>query len=232
MVWTRFPGGVVGPDRAFARPTTRPGISARQNARSSATSNVIGTNSTPRSSPILPAKMAGHPPGLAPEDHLQSLALPFIGPLVDKKAHPKLALIGPDIAFEGPERQQIETVQSDIAVTTLANMATRASLRTHCWSEPGQIHKGMECCNCRCRTNHRRDATREPCSCHSPSRGCDSRAPASVSIVLVEEQATRNQVPARLGRQPGTERVGICAHVLIRPRLSRCQRDRAPSVGA
>jgi hypothetical protein len=66
----------------------------------------------------------------------------------------------------------------------------------------------------------------------TPLREAATVALDSVSIVLVEEQATRNQVPARLGRQPGTERVGICAHVLIRPRLSRCQRDRAPSVGA
>jgi hypothetical protein len=231
MVWTRFPGGVVGPDRAFARPTTRPGISARQNARSSATSNVIGTNSTPRSSPILPAKMAGHPPGLAPEDHLQSLALPFIGPLVDKKAHPKLALIGPDIAFEGPERQQIETVQSDIAVMTLANMPREHPCARIVGRSLGKFTRAWNVAT----------ADVEPITGEmplgnrvhvTPLREAATVALDSVSIVLVEEQATRNQVPAKLGRQHGTERVGICAHVLIRPRLSRCQRDRAPSVGA
>jgi hypothetical protein len=122
MVCTRFPAGVVGPERAFALPATLPGISARQYARSSATSNLMGTNSTPRNSPILPAKIAGHPPAWPPEDCLQGLALAFIGPLVDEEAHPNLAFIRPDVAFEGTEAQQIETIESHIAVMALADM--------------------------------------------------------------------------------------------------------------
>lgn len=35
-------------------------------------------------------------------------------------------------------------------------------------SVPGQIRMDKECCNCRCRTNHLRDAIRERCSCSSP----------------------------------------------------------------
>jgi hypothetical protein len=59
---------------------------------------------------------------LAPEDRLQSLALPLVGPLVDEEAHPNLGLIGPDIAFEGTQRQQIEIIKLDIAKMTFANM--------------------------------------------------------------------------------------------------------------
>src|SRR5215213_6356428 len=45
-------GGVVGPVSASALATTFPGISALQEVRSSATSNPMGTNSTPLTSPM------------------------------------------------------------------------------------------------------------------------------------------------------------------------------------
>src|SRR5262245_58027473 len=47
---TRCPGGVIGPVNASARAETLPGTSARQKARSLATSKSIGTTSIPSTS--------------------------------------------------------------------------------------------------------------------------------------------------------------------------------------
>src|SRR6185436_12824705 len=47
-IWTRLPGGVVGPVSASALASTLPGISARHVERSLASSNSIGANSMPR----------------------------------------------------------------------------------------------------------------------------------------------------------------------------------------
>jgi hypothetical protein len=49
-VMTRLLGGVIGPDKASALATTFPGISVLQWKRSSATSNLIGAKSMPRTS--------------------------------------------------------------------------------------------------------------------------------------------------------------------------------------
>jgi hypothetical protein len=62
---------------------------------------------------------------LAPEDRLQSPPLPIIGPFVDEEAHPNFGFVGPDIAFESSKAQQVETVESDIAVVTLADMPSK-----------------------------------------------------------------------------------------------------------
>jgi hypothetical protein len=55
-VWTRFPGGVIGPPSASPAALILPGISTRQNARSPATSNEMGAASTPRNPPINEVK--------------------------------------------------------------------------------------------------------------------------------------------------------------------------------
>ena len=72
-----------------------PGISARQQAKSSATSKVMGTNSTPRNSPIFLAKMAGHPPAWPPKIVCKAWRCLFIGPFVEEEAHPNFGFIGP-----------------------------------------------------------------------------------------------------------------------------------------
>src|ERR671910_51744 len=64
IVCTRLPGGVIGPDSASAFATTFPGISALQQERSSETSNLIGANSVPLTSPMIFANSAIKPPAL------------------------------------------------------------------------------------------------------------------------------------------------------------------------
>src|SRR5919206_4782542 len=66
-VMTRLPGGVIGPDKASAFATTFPGISALQEARSSATLNLIGAKSRPRRSPMSFANSAMNPPAFPPK---------------------------------------------------------------------------------------------------------------------------------------------------------------------
>src|SRR5215470_9006385 len=63
-ICTRCPGGVIGPVNASACATTLPGTSARQKARSLATSNVMGTTSMPSASgaPKMADNRAGTPP--------------------------------------------------------------------------------------------------------------------------------------------------------------------------
>jgi hypothetical protein len=66
-------------------------------------------------------KLARPAAGLAGEDRLQCLSLLFIGALVNEQADGGLCA-GPDITFEGAERQQIEAIKLDIAETALADI--------------------------------------------------------------------------------------------------------------
>ena len=66
--------------------------------------------------------------GLPPEDDLQRLPLPFVCPFIDEKAHPDLGLTGPNIAFKRRERQQIESVEPNVAETTLSDMPGEQAL--------------------------------------------------------------------------------------------------------
>src|SRR6478609_6095190 len=61
---TRWPDGVIGPVNASARADTLPGTSARQKARSVATSKSIGTTSIPSTcgEPQIADRRAGVPP--------------------------------------------------------------------------------------------------------------------------------------------------------------------------
>src|SRR5262249_51481455 len=100
---------------------------------------------------------------LAGEDGLKRLPLPLICLVVDEQTQRGLCAC-PDVAFEAGERNQIETVKSDIAKMPPAGHARRACPDRHCWSAAGQIRKGRECCSCRCRTSRRRRAILELCS--------------------------------------------------------------------
>jgi hypothetical protein len=48
----------------------------------------------------------------------------FIGAFVDEEAHPHFGFIGPDVAFESTETQQIETVESKVVVMAFADMSS------------------------------------------------------------------------------------------------------------
>ena len=165
MVWTRFPTGVVGPVKASARPRTRPGISARQNARSSATSNVIGTNSTPRNSPIFVAKIAGHPPTCPPKIvckawRCRSLALSSM-----KRPIRTLASSAQTLPSKAPSpnrlRPSIPTSPKCPLRTCQASIPAQASF-VGAWANS----QGQGMLQLQTSTNHLQDAIRERCSSH------------------------------------------------------------------
>src|SRR5262249_14396157 len=59
---------------------------------------------------------------LPAEDHLQRLPLALVGLLVDVEAHRDLALAEPEIAFELPERDEVQPVELDVAELSRPHM--------------------------------------------------------------------------------------------------------------
>ena len=95
---TRCPSGVVGPVSASAAASTLPGIVARQYARSSLPRSMARTRhlALPRSA----RRSLRGTSRLATEDHLQRLALPLVGLLIEEQAHRRFGLPGPNVALE------------------------------------------------------------------------------------------------------------------------------------
>lgn len=91
----------MGPANASARAATLPDTSARQEARSPATSKSIGTTSIPTISgcPQIADSLAGTPPACPTKDRLQRFLLLLVSSAIDEKASPKAGCLpGPEVA--------------------------------------------------------------------------------------------------------------------------------------
>src|SRR6516225_9363112 len=107
---TLWPGGVIGPVNASARADTLPGTSARQEARSLATSKSIGTTSIPSTSggPQIADRRAGVPPA-CPLNTVCSASCCRGAAAIDEEAKLEASgLTSPEIALEGSHQYELQ----------------------------------------------------------------------------------------------------------------------------
>jgi hypothetical protein len=120
-----FPGRLVGPVKASAQAFTFPAISVPQWARSGA---IFEGDPCALNAPQLPAfgeqrsDESRKPSDLAAENPREHLGLALIRAIVNEDAGATLGLSCPEIAFPFSHPNEAQTVEIDIAVTTMPDV--------------------------------------------------------------------------------------------------------------